>query len=309
MSELLTQTPVKTETFKDQHSDVHEVESEGGIVKYVDISSEHLSDKVPILLAGGWSVGRRGYRSVAEKIYDEDRRVLLIDHARSGQAESGDKKHAKEALQKAHSLLAVMDDAGIEKADVIAHSEGAVNAVLAALEKPDRFRSIILVAPAGMIGKDTVSELLKRFAPKQARSLTKDFVENPRAASAVNIFGGAYIAANPKKSLRELQALTELQIDRILQILREKGIKIGLIQSKQDPVFPHQRIAEHISIEGIRKVKMGESIQYQWDPNQVMGNVDVYASVANRKAGHDHLIIHPDESMNVALNMLNSLNH
>lgn len=280
MTEVNSHTP-RMEQFPKASS----VESFGGKAKVVDIKPESPVSDVPLLVAGGWAVGSKSYRQVGEEIAANGRRAILIDHARFGQVpEQPD--YPPEILHKANTLLAVLDELSIDRTDVVAHSEGALNAVLAAMQQPKRFRNLILVAPAGMIGKDSVLALAGRSVPKVVRGLTTDFIENSKVAFKINTTRPSYMAKNPAKSAREVKTIANTTIGSVLFDLRQAGINVALIQSHSDPVFPAERIQEQVVLD-----------------NKI-GNVDAYASVAAKNAGHDDLLIHPERSIRAAVQMI-----
>lgn len=269
----------------EQLRDTHTVESFGAKARFVDIQPESLVSHIPVLVAGGWATGSKSLYQVGEEIQASGRRAILVDHARFGKPpEDGD--FPAEIIHKANTLLTVLDKLGIDKTDVIAHSEGALNAVLAAMQQPERFRSLVLVAPAGMIGEDSILALASRFAPKVMRGLTKDFVENPKVASIINTTGPSYMAKNPAKAAKEVKAIAHTSIDSALADLRQAGVHIALIQSHSDSVFPAERIQKHVVLD------------------DKLGNVDAYASVAAKNAGHDDLLIHPERSTGAAIQMI-----
>jgi pimeloyl-ACP methyl ester carboxylesterase len=270
---------------KEASQTTRSVESFGGKAKFVDIRPESLVSEIPVLVAGGWAEGSKSLGQVGREISVGGRRAILVDHARFGKVQDRS-DYPAEIVHKANTLLAVLDEVGIDKVDVIAHSEGALNAVYAAMQQPERFRSLILVAPAGMIGEDSVLALAGRFAPKVIRGLSKDFVENPKAAFIINSTGLPYMAKNPAKAAREVKTIADTTIDSALVDLRHSDIQIGLIQSHSDPVFPAERIEKHIVLD------------------DELGNVDAYASVAAKDAGHDDLLIHPERSTRAAMQMI-----
>lgn len=274
-----------TTGFEQQFQNTKTVESYGGTAKYLSIKPEFSNSDVPVLMAPGWSEGFGAFHDSAEELYENGRHVLLVEHTRTGGSPE-ELGFEREVEHKANTLLEVLDDAGVERADVIAHSEGALNTIVAAFKRPEKFRNVILAMPAGMIGKDSVLKLAGRFAPKMARSLTKDTFENPQIGTAINIGGAAYIAKNPAKAMREVSAMAETTIDDVVGVLREQGVHVGVLQSNADTVFPPDRIEQSVRLE---------------DP---FANVDAYASVAAKDAGHDDLLIHPERATNGALQML-----
>lgn len=59
---------------------------------------------------------------------------------------------------------------GIDKVDLIGHCEGAVNATLLALEHPEKVRSLVLLAPGGMVGEDSFVRVVEPFVKKIVRN-------------------------------------------------------------------------------------------------------------------------------------------
>ncbi|MEX0934319.1 MAG: alpha/beta hydrolase [Candidatus Saccharimonadales bacterium] len=273
-------------TFEDQFKAVKTVESYDGVSEYVDLVPEQLSDETPVVIASGWSTGRKSLRETGEELYRNGRRAVLIDHARRGNAPEDEAGFARDTLQRSQTIIEVLDDAGIDKANVIAHSEGTISATAAALQQPERFDTLVLAMPAGMIGEDTFGGLLKRFAPKTVRSLTKDTVENPNIGLAVNVGGMAYIGKNPAKGYREVRAIAETRIDDALAALRDKGVRTAVLQSNKDSVFPVDRIEKHVRLDGDS------------------ANIDSYSSVAVKDAGHDELLIRPQRTVGASLQII-----
>lgn len=272
-------------SFNEQYSDVHPVDSYGGSATYVDIWPEEQVSDVPVVLAGGWSIGLRALRGVSEELYAHGRRNIVIDHCRDGEVPEHD-IYPRDVLHKANTLLRAMDDAQIEKVDVITQSAGALDAVVAASLQPERFRSLVLVAPAGMIGEDKVSSLAARFVPKMVRNYTRDLIENPKAEAAILLGGSAYIRKNIRKAWSEVNTIVNTRIDTVLTDLRAAGIKVAVLQSHDDKVFPPDRINRHVNL------------------HETEGNIDTHASVAWKKAGHEDLIIHPERTAAGALQFI-----
>ena len=154
-------------------------------------------------------------------------------------------------MRKALTLRDVLNHKGVEKVDVIAHSEGAVNAAIAALLNPEKFRNIIFFGPAGLIGEDDPIRLLKGFvsqgAPKPslnkipvseeqkavARAEGGEAIEYPEipiteTAKEVGAIAAReapkYMIQNPLRAFKEGWGLSQVQIDGLIDKLRERGI-------------------------------------------------------------------------------------
>lgn len=269
-------------------------ESLGGQVNYFHSRPEVIREgSLPVLIAGGWSEGTESLADTAQEVLKNGREVLTLNHNRSDTDAGSTYEGHPETMNRAETLISILDDAQLDRVDVIAHSEGALDIELAARLHPELFRNIILVAPAGMIGKDSLPRLLGRFSRKVARGYFVDMREiKKRDKQSAKRFAKSdpeYFKANPRKGLREIGAIAASQIDQDLVSLRANGIKIGLLQSHSDRGFPDKLIGEHVILD------------------ETVGNVDAYASVASKRAGHDDLIIHPERSTRAALDMLTNL--
>jgi len=195
-----------------------------------------------------------------QALAEKQRRVISLDHPRFGgdmsiAPEEAVGKYPNEELRKAMNILGVLDQKGIEKVDVVAHSEGAVNAVIAAVLHPEKFRTLVLVAPAGMIGEDTFTRLLKGFAGQskgRGESMNNpDFpLEIPISETEKKVGATAakeaikYMAKNPVRAFREGRGIAKSQIHDMLAFLHEKGVGIVVMSGVDDPVFPMERMQE-----------------------------------------------------------------
>jgi pimeloyl-ACP methyl ester carboxylesterase len=222
----------------------------GGIAEVADIKPEKAKTDVPVFLAPAWGYTIDTYKGVMKTLAEENRRVLSLDHPRHGYA-MGDvpkdaaSKYPTEELRKAMNIIGVLEQKGIEKTDVIAHSEGAANAIIAAVLHPEKFRNIVLFTPAGLIGKDSFGRLLKGFSQKNkpAKSLEgrldidASAFEKTAAAEAMK-----YIKKNPLRALREAIGISQSETHELLRYLHEKGIGIVVMASVDDPVFPMDKM-------------------------------------------------------------------
>ena len=171
-------------------------------------------------------------------------------------------KYPAEELRKALNIIGILDQKGVEKVKIIGHSEGAVNAVIAAVLRSDFFMgekgALFLDGPAGLIGEDKFTRLLKGFAgqSKRAKSLagipaTEDgpgWPEIPmtdtekEVASAAMTEAIKYMAKNPVRAFREGRDIARSQIHDMLRYLHEKGVGIVVMAGVDDPVFPMERM-------------------------------------------------------------------
>ena len=171
MEKFTNSTEQREDSFEKQFSNRETIEVLDGKVEVVDIIPENLEKEIPVLFASGWGNTIKSYKDSMKIMSEKGRRVLGVEHARQGISENSlkneqtdeTKKYPIEELRKAFSILAVINKKNIEKIDVIAHSEGAINTAIAASIEPEKFSRIVFLNPAGMIGKDNFYTLTKRY--------------------------------------------------------------------------------------------------------------------------------------------------
>ena len=158
----------------------------------------------------------------------------LVDAAQDTLAEKSD--HIASIAEKKFSS---------EKIVGIAHSEGCINIVDAAIQHPDQYKGLVLIAPAGLIGPDSLQRLSGGFFGEWLASpaTLKDIPETPEererkhAASQKTL---EHVASAPISTAREVLGISESQIQEKLKKLRTLGIGITIIAPADDRIFPQE---------------------------------------------------------------------
>jgi len=282
-----TENQEKEEIFLDRLNRPETIEGSLGEIDVIDIEPYSRKSQVPVLFVGGWSESPKslteaikeanlsGYRTIA--FSTEPKPVEPMQNI------------GKYQSARAVALLDVIDNRGLDRVDVIAHSQGAINAIAAAAVEPEKFRNIVLIAPAGMIGQDSKSALIGRFGKKLARDY-REMLYIPEIRRT-QIEGTKYLLKHNLEAVREALELASARIDDSLDYLKKKGVRVSIIQSHSDTVFPADRIEENVDLS-----------DYGY-------NVAAYASIADRKAGHDRLIKkHAISAGKAALQMIEQFN-
>lgn len=84
---------------------------------------------------------------------DESRRLIQIDLRGVGESASGQDPSTQEVGKLVHDVEALRQHLGLDQFDLLAHSAGAVLAVLYAAAYPDRLSSLVLITPGlGSVG-------------------------------------------------------------------------------------------------------------------------------------------------------------
>lgn len=240
MSALEAETLIKQkEPFEKQFAFVERYDVAGGTAEVVDIHPPSLKSVVPVLIAPAWACTTETYKPAIGILVGLGRRVVALNHPRFGGNMSAtqretDKNYPTEQLRKAFNIIGVLEQKGIEKTDVIAHSEGAVNIAIAATLHPQKFRNIVFFGPGGLIGHDSFIRLVKGFVNQKE-------VTPIAVREAIK-----YFARNPLRAIKEGADLARSQIHDLLPDLRDKGIGIVVISGKDDPAFPMERIQQTV---------------------------------------------------------------
>ena len=285
--------------FERQFNDSRTIELDGEKIGFVDLVPEKQRYEMPLLVAPGWAETPETLKNAIESFFDAGRRVVSVEHGRRVPRWSDENvepilsEKEKEVLAgyhlsedyeelpvpellKAKALLAVLDECRIEKADAMAHSEGAMNVVIAALLQPDRFRNIILVGPAGLTDKGEDNALKRTIgglgsAMQDARRTFKEPGTKEALVRGVKELA-YYVAASPAAALEEIGAIAGFNIEELVTKLHEKGLKISIVHGTDEKMFP---------MEGMQRQVENEAI-YEFYP----------------MVGHDHHDIYlPDEAM------------
>lgn len=101
-------------------------------------------DGHPLLLVAGQAVDHTSWTRCLP-VLGAGRRVLVCDHRGIGASEPGDRARYTTRLL-AEDLLAVLDAAGVERADVVGHSMGGRVAQWLATDHPERLDRLVLVS-------------------------------------------------------------------------------------------------------------------------------------------------------------------
>ena len=234
---------------------------EGGTMDVVDVKPERPKTEIQTFWLRGWGTTVEVHEDNIVNLAERGRRTLAVD-APHGIESANIQELTTEREQEIHdielrkvaALLKSLDEKGIEQTDIVAHSEGAIYGVLAALLRPEKFRNMVLVDPAGMVGEDTKGRLVKGVA--------------------LDI--GLQIARIYKKLLTKEGFEAFKQSSTAAKALVELGIKISIVHGVDDKFFPMERVQQQTTMEmidGFYSVK-GTHNQLYLHPEQYAFLVD-----------------------------------
>lgn len=299
----------------------YSIDSPVGRIRYTEVIPNLPKTEIPVVIAPGWGATPASYDLVQKVLAERECRSLVLDHPRRGgkvQRDFRNFSYPTAELRKAQAFMALIDRAAkdennnpvCEKVDIIAHSEGAIYGLIAAMLQPDKIRNIILVAPAGLVGKDTFWDLAGRFSleviqdmqqvfgkENTAQEIIKTFIQYLKKESDENdktrkiretLASTKYVAGNPLRALDEAVASSGSDISGMLKDIHAKGIGIAVICHANDKAIPIDRVSKVIF------------------DNQVDGELQV-DGVLSVTGFHDDLYVHPDIYTRAAEEMLTAL--
>lgn len=236
-------------------------------VEVFDIKPEHKKTDVPTVFMPGWGNPTEMYKKDLEVLSSSGRRAIAVNAPHGIDAKIDPevaKKFPEAELRKIMAVIGTLDQKKIEKIDAIGDSEGAIDAVIAATLYPERFRNIVLVNPAGMIGKDNIWRLAYGFLKDISKSHFAEAREKGTKESLKKLKAGASgpSSQSPIQSISEVRAIAQTQIDSLLKGLKDKGIGISIIHGVHDEVFPMERVQQMTKanmIDGFYSVRKSHS--------------------------------------------------
>lgn len=102
----------------------------------------------PMLFAHGFGCDQSMWREVAPA-FERDHKVVVFDLTGAGQSDLSAYDFERYSDLRAHAedILRICDELGLRDVVLVGHSISATTAVLAANERPELFRALVLVAP------------------------------------------------------------------------------------------------------------------------------------------------------------------
>jgi alpha-beta hydrolase superfamily lysophospholipase len=235
-----------------------EIESSLGVSRVIDILPSAPSGKFPVFLASGMGATPEVNGEIIRQLVSSGRETISVAHDRQGgHANNVDSemKLSAELLRKAQVVNEIIDSKHM-KVDAIGHSEGAMVIVIAALLKPGNFNNIVLIEPAGMVGKHSLRTLIQRQLEENkavdARR-KKDLTIGDAAQSSGKEFN-RHLVQSGVRALYELISVTETEIPEMLRTVHALGIGISIIHAGNDRVFPMETF-QQVASDSLRTEK------------------------------------------------------
>ena len=230
--------------FEEQFFTKRSINFYGRSISFVDVTPPMLISNIPIIIAPGWGETPKTFKDLIHLLFDAGFRVVSMTHPRQDLKLITRSNISRLESQKAEIILTVLKFLGIEKVNVVAHSEGAINSVIAAHMKPTLFKNILLVGPGGLVENENFTELAGRFIGNMIQGGGQIFTDS--VARKYIIRSGLetfkYFLMNPVMGLLEGSAISRTHLQDFLVDLHSNNITIGVIHGVDDIVFPLKKM-------------------------------------------------------------------
>lgn len=193
-----------------------------------------------------------------------------------------------------------------DKIHLVGHSLGAAAALKAAQLAPERFASVTLMQPAGMVGRQGLGELTKRVSKKIAKNQfgalrpqetgrqngygfvaafdTESAPHYSKRVAHAQIRGGNLLLKQPMLALKEALAAGKYDITQDVRNVRRLGLPVNIVSSHSDEMFEQSKV----------------DVGYK----KIADEVSSYSSVADRKARHDTFWLQPRRTAGIIAQLI-----
>lgn len=215
-------------------------------MEVVDSKPKKPQHDTPIVVALGWLETAKAYRPLVHKLNSHGYRVIIPNIDATQPLLPGIKaNYPAIELHHASALIAALDEAKVERADILAHSEGALAALIAADLYPARFSRVLLINPACIV-RTSVWQLTKGFwkeafvvlglVAKELFSIggeKKLLSHTALAGQMCRVF-----FSQPLLSLQSVRAMAKSDTTWLIPHVRARGVKVGVVLAQWDHLFP-----------------------------------------------------------------------
>jgi pimeloyl-ACP methyl ester carboxylesterase len=227
-----------------------------GVVQTVDLSAVHHTENVPVILVPGWGNSHlEQYGKVLFSLAEKRRTIgfssphgIGIEHAENCFSDSDIKSFSSVYLRKTAAFFEAVRFHNLSKIDAVGYSEGALIIAIAATLRPQMFRNVIFVNPAGTLGKTHPVLFLARYLLEVVNGSLCSLKSGSFFKKVSHIAGGHMqrIFSEPKRAKEDLYAAARANLFSEIHIPLRAGVKFAAVIAKDDMLFPPCRFRESV---------------------------------------------------------------
>lgn len=232
-----------------------------------DIQPFEQTKDTPILFVPGWGKTPRSYEDGLKEYSKAGRRVLTLSFPTEDleMNEENENRFPVAQANRARAILALLEAKGIEKVDVVGHSEGCMNAAIAAEATPEFFRHFVFIAPPGLTGKESHLGIIKAGAKNASTSKAERKTATPeeeeRYMQGENDIKEWLRKRGKIKGILESMNPGRIEIDDLIRDLKTQGHGISIVAGADDHMVSMEKFqtknAEELGVDGFYSVAGG----------------------------------------------------
>lgn len=210
----------------------------------------------PMIFAHGYGCDQNMWRFVWPA-FEETHRVVLFDHVGYGGSDTSQFDREKHATLDgyARDVLDIMRELDLRKAIFVGHSVSAIIGVLAAIEEPHRFDSLVLIGPSpayindgdyiGGFERADIEQLIETVESNYlgwSRSIAPVIMGNPERPELAEELANSFCRTNPEIA-KQFARVTFLSDNR--RDLPRLRVPALVLQCSRDVIAP-QSVGEYV---------------------------------------------------------------
>jgi pimeloyl-ACP methyl ester carboxylesterase len=250
------------------------------------------SEGVPVVFVPGFGATLREYAPSIFELFRKGDRIISVTPPQMSPIEHGSlTKFPSHLEERAEAILALCAHKQVQQVDILAHSEGAIHAVIAAGIHEEQFRNFVFSAPAGFTPASVV-KILKRSLFHQVQQIMQEKGRGKDAQGHAKQ-KRAYSLASVRELLRAMDP-GKIDITPELRALHEAGHGVSVLAHVDDQLVRMNnfqrnrgvlRSAKELGIDGFYALKGSHN---DGKANAAMGIVFVEALRALSYASVPH---------------------
>lgn len=249
----------------------------------------------PVIVIPGWGISLASEMPFLKDMVDSGKDIISMEFPKRGGEVEDNEEFAEETTRKAEAFSQYLDSLPEGKYDLVGQSEAAM-VILSSLalnpQLADKIKNIVFTSPAGLGGDDNLAKLMTRYLAhlsQDAVHLFKSPIKH-RNILKMGLEAVKGVAKSPRRAIREAKAISQGELYDYLEPLREKGIKIGIIQGEGDKLTPAKKLWDKIgeksesSFEDTENTQSGHLYIERDNPKPP------FDSITMVKGGHDNRV-------------------
>lgn len=262
---------ISNEDFDEQFF-VQKISVEGHEFSFVKVEpSEKISEQYVVFI-GGFSAGAAEYKSEIKDLAKSGRKVFFINPLKGIEVPDHDHTQMQNfdvpptIQMKTAEVLRALEIAGIQRADFVGHSQGAIISAMVSSLRSGIAENLVLTNPAGMHGEDSRRALVGRTAvglgAQQIENAKRMINENNEASRITDVIGSVLKGTEIQKSpiwrfAEEIPGIVNSNLIPVLKNLKERQAalteeektKITLVTANADRTFSPERIDANLGVD------------------------------------------------------------